>query len=143
MISKFTVTPRIWLRLAAAHGLSCHFGALRIVRGRGISTGEYRRGNSPSGRPHWSGSLLKFKRAPTPELERSPGRPLPSAVSCRLTRLPSRKRVRRTQEVVTPRQGENKENEGESSTDSSAPTHPPLSVHLWGFPFSALPGPTG
>ena len=41
----------------AAHGLSCHFGALRIVRGRGISTGEYRRGNSPAGRPHWSGSL--------------------------------------------------------------------------------------
>ena len=43
--------------LAVAHGLSFHSKALSGVRGRGISTGEYRRGNSPAGRPHWSGSL--------------------------------------------------------------------------------------
>ena len=34
--------------LAVAHGLSFHSKALSGVRGRGISTGEYRRGNSRS-----------------------------------------------------------------------------------------------
>ena len=52
------VSVGIWQQHTA---YSFHTGGLRGVRGRGISTGEYRRGNSPFGRPHWSGSLLTLK----------------------------------------------------------------------------------
>ena len=68
MISRFTVISKLWTGLAVAHGLSFHSGALRRGRGRGISPDVKRRGNSPTGRPHWSGSLLNFDGHQTPEL---------------------------------------------------------------------------
>ena len=73
------------LQLALAHGLSFHSGAMRRVRGRGIFTVVF-----ASGRPHWRGSFNFHGHQPR-NWQRSPGRPLPSAVSCRLTRLTSRR----------------------------------------------------
>ena len=114
MISRFTVTPRSFgqgWRWHTAYPFTQELGVVFEVDG--ISTSVFRHGNSPAGRPHWRGDL-SFNGHQPQNRNGPPGRPLSSAVSCRLNRLPSRKRVCRTQEVVTPHKGENKENEGES-----------------------------
>ena len=42
-------SQRVWFPVGGVHGLSFHSGTLRGVRGRGISTGEYRRRIRPEG----------------------------------------------------------------------------------------------
>ena len=147
MISKLTITPKLWTSSLWHTAYLFTPKHLSGVRGRGTSTGEYRRGNSPAGRPHWSVSL-SFQRAPTPEMERSPGRPLPSAASCRLTRPTSRGEfaglsVWQPHTNVNTQRGKRVLSLGGLFCGASGARPPSLGSFLWGFPFSALDVPRG
>ena len=53
----FDVERSSWI---SPHLLFFHFRALSVVRDRWCMDGRISTKNSPSGRPHWSGSCLKF-----------------------------------------------------------------------------------